>query len=60
MPAAVAREILARGPSDVTAATLASSTWLKQVDDPACQAAVQTQSAIARTSVLHNLGLGGF
>jgi predicted nucleic acid-binding protein len=35
VPAAVAREILARGPSDVTAATLASSTWLKQVDDPA-------------------------
>jgi hypothetical protein len=29
-----------------------NSTWLKQVDDPACQAAVQTQSAIARTSVL--------
>ncbi|HJX64782.1 MAG TPA: DUF3368 domain-containing protein [Polyangia bacterium] len=35
VPAAVAREILARGPHDVTTATLASSTWLKQVDDPA-------------------------
>jgi predicted nucleic acid-binding protein len=35
VPAAVAREILARGPRDVTAATLASSTWLKQVDVPA-------------------------
>ena len=35
VPAAVAREILARGPRDLTAATLASSTWLKQVEDPA-------------------------
>ena len=35
VPAAVAREILARGPRDLTAASLASSTWLKQVEDPA-------------------------
>jgi predicted nucleic acid-binding protein len=33
VPAAVAREILARGPRDVTAAALASSTWLTQVED---------------------------
>ena len=35
VPAAVASEILARGPRDVTAVTLASSTWLKQVENPA-------------------------
>ena len=35
VPEAVAREILARGPRDLTAASLASSTWLKQVEDPA-------------------------
>ena len=35
VPEAVAREILARGPRDLTAVTLASSTWLKQVEDPA-------------------------
>jgi predicted nucleic acid-binding protein len=33
VPTAVAREILARGPRDVTAAALASSTWLTQVED---------------------------
>jgi predicted nucleic acid-binding protein len=35
VPEAVAREILARGPRDLTVASLASSTWLKQVEDPA-------------------------
>lgn len=35
VPAAVAREILARGLRDTTAVVLANSTWLKQVEDPA-------------------------
>ena len=34
VPRAVAREILARGPSDVTAGVLAKTPWLMQVDDP--------------------------
>jgi hypothetical protein len=33
VPAAVAREILARGPHDVTADAVATSTWMKQADD---------------------------
>jgi predicted nucleic acid-binding protein len=33
VPAAVAREILARGPRDVTANAVATSTWMKQADD---------------------------
>lgn len=33
VPAAVAREILARGPRDMTANAVASSTWMKQADD---------------------------
>ncbi len=33
VPAAVAREILARGPSDVTANAVATATWMKQADD---------------------------
>ena len=33
MPAAVAREILAHGPRDVTANAVATSTWMKQADD---------------------------
>ena len=33
VPAAVAREVLARGPRDVTADVLRNSPWLKQVDD---------------------------
>jgi predicted nucleic acid-binding protein len=34
VPLSVSREILARGTHDVTAAFVASSTWLRQVDDP--------------------------
>jgi predicted nucleic acid-binding protein len=34
VPAAVAREILARGPADVTAGLLAKSPCLVQIDDP--------------------------
>ena len=35
VPASVAREILVRGPRDAAADMLASTPWLKQVDDPA-------------------------
>jgi predicted nucleic acid-binding protein len=42
VPAAVAREILARGPRDLTAVTLASSTWLEQVEDPAVPPGILT------------------
>lgn len=34
VPASVAREILARGPGDLTAGVLIDSPWLKQVEDP--------------------------
>ena len=34
VPASVAREVLARGPNDVTAGLLAKTPWLLQVDDP--------------------------
>jgi predicted nucleic acid-binding protein len=33
VPTAVAREILTRGPSDVTANAVATSTWMNRVDD---------------------------
>jgi len=34
VPTSVAMEVLARGPSDVTAGLLAKAPWLVQVDDP--------------------------
>jgi predicted nucleic acid-binding protein len=34
VPMSVAKEVLARGPSDVTAGVLAKTPWLVQVDDP--------------------------
>lgn len=34
VPMSVAREVLARGPNDVTAGLLAKTSWLVQVDDP--------------------------
>jgi len=34
VPTSVAREVLARGPDDVTAGMLAKTPWLVQVDDP--------------------------
>ena len=33
VPVSVAREVLARGPTDVTAGLLAKTPWLVQVDD---------------------------
>ncbi len=40
VPAAVAREILARGAADITASALKTSPWLRQVDDPAIPATI--------------------
>lgn len=40
VPAAVAKEILARGPADVTAQTLAKTPWLVHVEDPAIPAGI--------------------
>jgi predicted nucleic acid-binding protein len=34
VPVSVAREVLARGPTDITAGLLAKTPWLVQVDDP--------------------------
>jgi predicted nucleic acid-binding protein len=34
VPMSVAREVLARGPTDITAGVLARTPWLAQVDDP--------------------------
>jgi predicted nucleic acid-binding protein len=34
VPVSVAREVLARGPTDVTARLLVKTPWLVQVDDP--------------------------
>jgi predicted nucleic acid-binding protein len=63
VPVSVAREILVRGPGDLTANVLANSPWLQQVDDPVIPPAIlgwdlgSGESAVLAWALAH---LGAF